>query len=158
VATKKQKPKSKAKKASAAPRRKAKPARRAAPRAAAARKPAPKTAKPAPTKGRVVGARERPPSRPEQRPAFIADARRASDELAEELGEGFVLGVTSGEDTEELYERERPEEEGGPFVETSGKTEFAYGTDESNPEDAEPAPWPAVSPGQPPPHKSGGPR
>jgi hypothetical protein len=102
--------------------------------------------------------REKPPARPEQRPAFFADARHATDALAEELGEGFVLNVTSGEDTEEYYEREREEEEGGPFLETSARTEFAYGVDESNPEDAEPAPWPAVSPGQPPPHRSGGPR
>jgi len=105
-----------------------------------------------------VGARERPPGRPEQRMAFFADARHATDALAEELGESFVLSATSGEDSEEYYERERPEEEGGPFLETSAHTEFAYGTDESNPEDAEPAPWPAVSPGQPPPHRSGGPR
>ena len=102
--------------------------------------------------------REKPPGRPEQRKAFFADARHATDALAEELGEGFVLNVTSGEDTEEYYEREREEEEGGPFLETSARTELAYGVDESNPEDAEPAPWPAVSPGQPPPHRSGGPR
>jgi hypothetical protein len=104
------------------------------------------------------GARERPPGRPAQTPAFFADARHATDALAEELGESFVLSATSGEDSEEYYERERPEEEGGPFLETSARTEFAYGVDESNPEDAEPAPWPAVSPGQPPPHRPGGPR
>jgi hypothetical protein len=117
----------------------------------------------APTKHPVssapdVGLRKKPPGRPEQRPAFFADARHATDALAEELGEGFVLNVTSGEDTEEFYEREREEEEGGPFLETSARTEFAYGVDDSNPEDAEPAPWPAVSPGQPPPHRPGGPR
>jgi hypothetical protein len=105
-----------------------------------------------------VGAREKPPGRPEQRRAFFSDARHTTDALAEELGESFVLSATSGEDSEEYFERERPEEEGGPFLETTARTEFAYGTDESNPEDAEPAPWPAVSPGQPPPHRSGGPR
>jgi hypothetical protein len=105
-----------------------------------------------------TGEREKPPGRPEQREAFFPDARHATDALAEELGEGFVLSATSGEDPEEYYERERDEEEGGPFLETSGHTEFAYGVDESNPEDAEPAPWPAVSPGQPPPHRPGGPR
>lgn len=94
---------------------------------------------------------ERPGRRAEPAPmsarsrAFIAEPRDATDELAEELGESFVLSATSGEDPEEHYERERPEEEGGPFLETSGKTEFAYGVDESNPEDAEPAPWPTVS-------------
>ncbi|MGO8970658.1 MAG: hypothetical protein ACLQDQ_13950 [Myxococcaceae bacterium] len=105
-----------------------------------------------------VGLRQKPPGRPEQTRAFFEDARHANDELAEELGESFVLSATSGEDPEEHYQSERPEEEGGPFLETSGHTEFAYGVDESNPEDAEPAPWPAVSPGQPPPHRSGGPR
>ena len=103
-------------------------------------------------------ARQRPPGRPEQRPAFFADARHATDALAEELGESFVLNATCGEDPEEFYEREREEEEGGPFLETSGRTEFAYGVDESNPEDAEPAPWPSVSVGEPPPHRPGGPR
>ena len=105
-----------------------------------------------------VGPREKPPTRPAQRPAFFADARHATDTLAEELGESFVLSATAGEDSEEYYERERPEEEGGPFLETRAHTEFAYGVDESNPEDAEPAPWPAVSPGQPPPHRPGEPR
>ncbi len=105
-----------------------------------------------------VGLRQKPPGRPEQTRAFFLDARHATDELAEELGESFVLSATSGEDPEEHYQSERPEEEGGPFLETSGHTEFGYGVDESNPEDAEPAPWPAVSPGQPPPHRSGGPR
>ncbi len=105
-----------------------------------------------------VGLREKPPGRPEQTRAFFLDARHATDELAEELGESFVLSATSGEDPEEYYQSERPEEEGGPFLETSGHIEFAHGVDESNPEDAEPAPWPAVSPGQPPPHRSGGPR
>jgi len=102
--------------------------------------------------------RQKHPGRPEQRRAFFDDARHATDELAEELGESFVLSATSGEDPEEYYQSERPEEEGGPFLETSGHTEFAHGVDESNPENAEPAPWPAVSPGQPPPHRPGGPR
>ena len=31
---------------------------------------------------------------------------------------------------------------GGPFVETSGSTEFAYGSDPSNPQDAEPSAFP----------------
>ena len=96
----------------------------------------------APERGRERPGREPAPARSR---AFIAEARDATDELAEELGESFVLSATSGEDPEEHYERERPEEEGGPFLETTGKTEFAYGVDESNPEDAEPAPWPTAS-------------
>ncbi|HXX30718.1 MAG TPA: hypothetical protein VEJ89_08370 [Myxococcaceae bacterium] len=104
------------------------PARAAAPRAV---QPSPRPTAAAPT--------------PERSRAFITSPRFATDELAEELGESFVLSATSGEDPEEHYERERPEEDGGPFLETSGRTEFAYGVDESNPEDAEPAPWPTVS-------------
>jgi hypothetical protein len=86
------------------------------------------------------------PGRVNRESAFFADARHANDELAEELGESFVLSATSGEDPEEHFQRESPEEEGGPFLETSGRTEFGYGVDESNPEDAEKAPWPTVSP------------
>jgi hypothetical protein len=129
----------------------------ATPKAAAKRTAeAPKRApRPASTAAAI---RQRPPGRPHQIEGFFADARHVPDALAEQLGESVVLGATSGEDSEEQYERERPEEEGGPFLETSGRTEFAYGVDESNPEDAEPAPWPAVSAGQPPPHRPGGPR
>jgi hypothetical protein len=104
------------------------------------------------------GLREKHPGRPEQTPAFFADARHATDSLAEELGESFILSATSGEDPEEHHERELPQEEGGPFLETSGRTEFGYGVDESNPEDAEPAPWPSVSPEPPHPYRPGGPR
>jgi len=115
-------------------------------RAAAAKVQArPQRADPAREREQRPGRRAEPAPPPGRRRAFIAEARDATDELAEELGESFVLSATSGEDPEEHYERERPEEEGGPFLETSGKTEFAYGVDESNPEDAEPAPWPTVS-------------
>jgi hypothetical protein len=49
------------------------------------------------------------------------------DPLAEERAGDFVVSVTSGQDeAQELLDRTLPEEEGGPFVETSGKTEFAY--------------------------------
>jgi hypothetical protein len=41
-------------------------------------------------------------------------------------------------------DEEVPEESGGPFVETSGRSEFAYGTDASNPKDAEQAPFPTT--------------
>jgi hypothetical protein len=159
MATKKRKPSAASKKVRPAPRRRPPPSspkttgqRTASAVGAASRKKAARALRPEP------GAREKPPGRPEQRQAFFADARHATDALAEELGEGFVLSATAGEDTEEYYEREREEEEGGPFLETSARTEFAYGVDESNPEDAEPAPWPAVSAGQPPPHRPGGPR
>lgn len=51
----------------------------------------------------------------------------STDPVAEELGSEFVVSVTSGhDDAQGLLDRTLPEEEGGPFVETSGKTEFAY--------------------------------
>ncbi len=74
--------------------------------------------------------------------AFIADPGegplRISDDLAATLAEDFVRSVTSGDDAdEETREEVLPEEIGGPFLETSARTEFARGVDESNPADAE---------------------
>jgi hypothetical protein len=37
-----------------------------------------------------------------------------------------------------------PEENGGPFVETSANTEFAGGTDETNIKEAKKAPFPTT--------------
>ncbi len=69
----------------------------------------------------------------------------ADDDLAEELGEEFVQSATSGEQAaQDIRDEEVPEESGGPFVETSGRSEFAYGTDASNPKDAERAPFPTT--------------
>ncbi len=69
----------------------------------------------------------------------------ADDDLAEELGEEFVQSATSGEQAaQDIRDGEVPEESGGPFVETSGRSEFAYGTDASNPKEAEPAPFPTT--------------
>jgi hypothetical protein len=66
--------------------------------------------------------------------------------LAEELGEAFVEAVTSGEESEALrHERITQEENGGPFVETSGNEEFAVGTDESNIATATREPLPRTS-------------
>ncbi len=77
--------------------------------------------------------------------AFLTDEAYADDDLAEELGEEFVLTATSGEQAaEDLRNQDVPEELGGPFVETSARTEFAYGSDPSNPKDAEPAAFPTV--------------
>jgi hypothetical protein len=51
--------------------------------------------------------------------------------------------VTSGEDSGESRLGEAPtEESGGPFLETSAATEFAYGTDRSNPWGATREPFP----------------
>jgi hypothetical protein len=79
-------------------------------------------------------------------PAFLPEEGYTDDDLAEELGEEFVLTATSGEQAaEDLRNQDVPEEVGGPFVETSGRTEFARGEDPSNPEDAEPAAFPTAS-------------
>ena len=69
------------------------------------------------------------------------------DEFARERGEEFIRSVTSGGNAgDEMHEEEVIEEHGGPFVTTSAATEFADGTDASNPEDAEREAVPTVSP------------
>jgi hypothetical protein len=79
-------------------------------------------------------------------PAFLPEEGYTDDDLAEELGEEFVLTATSGEQAaEDLRNQDVPEEVGGPFVETSGRTEFARGEDGSNPQDAEAAAFPTAS-------------
>ncbi len=86
--------------------------------------------------------------RPE--PAFLPEPEYANDDLAEELGEEFVMTATSGEQAaEDIRNEDFPEELGGPFVETSAHTEFAYGTDGSNPVDAERAAFPTASSPEP---------
>lgn len=73
---------------------------------------------------------------------FLSGAR-SNDPLAEELGEEFVRTATSGEDEgQEVLDEEVTEESGGPFVETEGRTEFARGTDASNPRGAKREPFP----------------
>ena len=68
---------------------------------------------------------------------------RSGDDLAEELCEEFVETVTTGEYAgEETLDQVVAEESGGPFIETTGATEFAEGTDASNPKDAEREPFP----------------
>jgi hypothetical protein len=68
---------------------------------------------------------------------------RPRDDLAEGLGEEFVEEVTSGENEgADLQDREVSEERGGPFVVTTGATEFADGTDASNPKGSKREPFP----------------
>jgi hypothetical protein len=77
--------------------------------------------------------------------AFLPSAIRR-DALAEELGEGFLRSATGAEDDEEdALEQVVPEESGGPFIVTTGATEFANDTDESNPVDATREPFPRTS-------------
>ena len=83
--------------------------------------------------------------------AFFPDPRtspaRVADNLAEALAEEYLVSATSaegwgGEAREILVD----EEAGGPFVVSTAKTEFARGSDASNPRDAERAPFPMTGP------------
>jgi hypothetical protein len=140
---------------------KKKPAR--APKKAAPKKKAARAVKK--TK-RAAAAKKAPPRRRDRAghldPKYAADLRRRSsktrdddrafvggkrskDDLAEELAEEAVVAMTSGEDglTDDL-EAEVSEEIGGPFVRSSGKKEFARGTDKSNPRGAKREPFPTT--------------
>ena len=76
--------------------------------------------------------------------AFVAGSA-ADDDLAEELGEGAVLAMTSGEDSVGADLNHDVEEDwGGPFVESTANKEFASGTDESNIAEATREPFPTV--------------
>ena len=74
--------------------------------------------------------------------AFLRRAR-TQDTLGEELGEEAVRTMTSGEDqSDQLQNLQVDEENGGPFVTTSGRQEFARGTDRSNPRKSTREPFP----------------
>ena len=54
--------------------------------------------------------------------------------------------ATSGDQAaENIRDEDLSEEVGGPFVITPARREFARGTDQLNPEDAEPAPFPTAT-------------
>jgi len=79
-----------------------------------------------------IEAAQEDPRDPPERALFDRDDSGRDDDLAEMLGEEFVRSVTSGEEQGvELRDEEVPEEEGGPFVETSGQKEFANTEDDS---------------------------
>lgn len=78
---------------------------------------------------------------------------RAPDDLAEELAEEFLSSALSGKDSGEARDGVVPEENGGPFVRTSADAEFADGSDEANPPDAEREAFPNVGSGPPPPNR-----
>ncbi|HSQ65438.1 MAG TPA: hypothetical protein VLM85_19600 [Polyangiaceae bacterium] len=76
--------------------------------------------------------------------AFLKGTR-SEDDLAEGLGEEVIGKATTGEDEGEDFANQVVDEEGGgPFVVTTGGTEFADGVDESNPADAEREPFPTT--------------
>ena len=79
---------------------------------------------------------------PDDARAFLGRAR-SKDALSEQLGEEVVETATSGEDEgEDVFNQSVPEDAGGPFVETTGSTEFAHGTDASNIKGATREPFP----------------
>lgn len=83
--------------------------------------------------------------RPDADRAFLRGPS-SNEEISEELGEAFVEAATSGEESEpDRHERITLEENGGPFVETSGNEEYAVGTDESNIASATREPLPRTS-------------
>jgi hypothetical protein len=90
----------------------------------------------------------RGPRRSDSGEAFLPDPSegpmRMDDDMAEMFGEDFILSATTGggDAAEGQLDQIVEEELGGPFLETSAAEEFAQGTDESNPEDAEPEPLP----------------
>ena len=85
-------------------------------------------------------------SRPRSEDVAFVSGFRTVDPLAEELGEAFLESATSGEESEpERRERILPEEEGGPFVRTYARQEFAYDFDESNIAEATREPLPKTS-------------
>ena len=75
--------------------------------------------------------------------AFLSGPR-TGEQLAENFGEEFVASATSGESEAERSSSEdvTADEVGGPFVITNGGTEFARGTDKSNPKTATREPFP----------------
>jgi hypothetical protein len=86
---------------------------------------------------------------PEAGRAFLKGPS-SNEELSEGMGEAFIEAVTSGEESEgDRHERVTLEENGGPFVETSGNEEFAVGTDESNISTATREPLPRTSKANP---------
>jgi transaldolase len=78
----------------------------------------------------------------DENPATVGDTW-AADSNAEKSAEQFIMSVTSGEDAgAAMLGAVTPEENGGPFVETSAATEFAFGSDRSNPAGATKEPFP----------------
>lgn len=88
--------------------------------------------------------------RPDSGEAFLPDPgdgpARVMDDLAEELAEEYLASATSAEEAlPDALESEVPEEQGGPFVVTSAKEEFAKGVDKSNPRSAEKEAFPRAN-------------
>lgn len=156
-------PKARSAKKAAAPKKKARAAevrlkKKIAPKAKAAAKPAKKrVVSRAPARQRrdptghldpqyAAELRERSEegvTKDPNRDGFLDDDNTTTDDLAEGLAEQAVSAMTTGEDEgEEALNRPVLEEVGGPFVVTPAATEFAPGTDASNPKGAKVEPFP----------------
>ena len=89
-------------------------------------------------------ARSQESARPEEIAGYSQEALR-NDSTAERAGESFIETANSGENNEpDVVDGVVIEDEGGPFVETTGAEEFATGTDESNPPEALREPFPTT--------------
>ncbi|HEY1692373.1 MAG TPA: hypothetical protein VGG39_09430 [Polyangiaceae bacterium] len=76
-------------------------------------------------------------------PSSFVERPRSRDDLVEQLGEEFVTDATGAEHRgEDVLDQDVPEELGGPFVESNAASEFAHGTDASNPKSATKEPFP----------------
>ena len=80
--------------------------------------------------------------------AFIRDPgsgpARTRDDLAENLAEQFLTSATSAEESApDDFDREVPEDSGGPFVETTGRKEFARDDEAPNIPGADREPFPS---------------
>jgi hypothetical protein len=79
-----------------------------------------------------------------ERMAFV-DGTLNSDPGATEFALEFVESATAAQsEGQEMLDREMPEEEGGPFVETSAATEFAMDSEAPNIEGATREPFPTT--------------
>lgn len=80
--------------------------------------------------------------------AFV-ERPRSRDALAAALGEEFIEGATTGTHLR-LAEIDEgiPEEQGGPFVITTARKEFARGRDGSNPPGSTREPFPTALAGE----------
>jgi hypothetical protein len=108
------------------------------------------------TRTRITGHRKPPKAKPRARPAPAAEPERRHelsektrdgvDAMGTELAQAWVENATGADDAfREHRDEQTVEELGGPFIITRGETEFASGTDASNPIDAEREAFPTVS-------------
>jgi hypothetical protein len=145
-APKKSSPKKKAAPKKAAPKKAA--PKKAAPKKAAAKKPVARQDRAghlAPKYAKDLRRMSKASAEPKDPRAFVGKRGRSMDPLAEELAEEFVETVTSGEDEgNEIRDKFTDEEVGGPFINSSARREFGYGTDKSNPKGSKREPFPTT--------------